>query len=454
MMTASQRRFLGAFAIVLAVAVASPVIAQTAAQMAALEARLMARLEQRLAEESEASRADQEAQRIAFEQAIRATAQSSSPLDRRALAAIDAGRTAEGVGVLEERARARDALVTADADAAARRVRADEWKRIGALAFLDNTARSTEAYETALSFAPDDPEILDQLANLYQRLARGPDAVRVAQRLAGQSDAEWRARGLIHLGDMELEANQEEPARTHLEAAIAAAQQADSVRQEVRATTRLAGVYLLERNNRQFEATLERSLSLARANQLRYEEAEALYLLGTAHFSRGRGSLTGRRRQFEQAEAYFAQAHAIAVEGNDEISAAQVQVRRGHVARLMENNALAENYLREAIATFERRGVRARLGFAQHQLAAVLADEGRLEEARPIFRSAVDQVRAANLPLYEGSALMDWAQAEYEAGARGEACRLIRESRAAFGRAEGAGAFRMQTAIMSSTFCD
>ncbi len=152
--------------------VASPVIAQTAQQMAALEARLMARLEQRMAEEGEASRADQEATRLAFEQAVRATARSDNALDRRALAAIDAGQTGQGIGVLEERARARDAQATASGDVAARLARSEEWKRIGALAFLDNTARAVQAYENALQFAPDDAETLDQLAYLYERQAR------------------------------------------------------------------------------------------------------------------------------------------------------------------------------------------------------------------------------------------------------------------------------------------
>jgi len=433
--------------------IASPVIAQTAAEMAALEARLMARLEQRLAEESEASRADQEATRLAFEQAVRATARSDNALDRRALAAIDAGQTGQGIAVLEERARARDAQAQASTDASLRLARAEEWKRIGALAFLDNTERAVNAYENALQFAPDDPVILDQLAYLYERQARSADRSRVAQRLAELDDPETRAKGFIHLGDVRLEANEAAPARQQYEQGAAAAREAGSARQEARALTRIAATYLLARNNRQFETAIQQSLAISRANNLRYEEAEALYAIGTAHFTRGRTSLTGRQNQFAQAETYFSQVERIGRETNDEIATAQVMVRRGHVARMMENQTLAEGLLREAIAIFQRRGVVQRLGFAQHQLAATLVEQGRLEEARPLFRSSVAQARENNLPLYEGSALLDWAQAEYRARNQPEACRLIRESNAAFDRAEGAGAFRLQTGMMTSSYC-
>ncbi len=429
------------------------VLAQTAAEMAALETRLMARLEQRMAEEGEASRADQEAQRLAFEQAVRAMGRSNNALDRRALAAIDRGNTDQGLAVLEERARVSDAQVLASGDAAARQARAEEWKRIGALAFLDNTARAVEAYETAVRFAPNDAEALDQLAYLYARLARRADQARVAQQLADQTDPEWRAKGLIHLGDVRLEANEHRAARQHFEQAIEAARLANSARQETRATTRLAAAYMLGGNNREFEITIEQALALSRANNLRFEEAEALYARGTAHFTRGRGSLTGRQRHFAEAERYFAEAHAIARELNDEIGAAQVAVRRGHAAHLMDDNTRAEGTLREAITTFERRGVRQRLGFAQNQLANVLVALGRLGEARPLYQSSVELARQANLPLYEGNALLEWSQAEGRAQNFAEACRTGREAQAAFNRAEGAGPFRAMAGMNASTYC-
>lgn len=455
-MSAPVRSLLVGFTVLLALVFGPGVLAQTAAEMAALENRLMARLEQRMAEEGEATRADQEAQRLAFEQAVRAMARSDNALDRRALAAIDQGRTGQGLDVLEERARASDAQVLASGDATARQRRADEWKRIGALAFLDNTARAVEAYENALRFVPDDAETLDQLAYLYARQARRAEQARVAQQLADHSDQEWKARGLIHLGDVRLEAGEARAGRQHYESAIEAARQAGSVREETRATTRLAAAYMLAGNNREFEASIEQALALSRANGLRWEEAEALYARGTAHFMRGRSSLMGRQRHFAEAEPYFAQAHAIARELNDEIGAAQVAVRRGHAAHLMNDNTRAEGMLREAIATFDRRGVRQRLGFAQHQLANVLVAQGRMGEARPLFQSSVDLAREANLAMYEGSALMEWGQAEANSQNNAEACRITREAQAAFvraGDAEGAGAFRTMTGISANLYC-
>src|SRR5438067_6649384 len=85
------------------------VSAQTNEEGAALESRMIARMERRLAEQGTETKGQSEAQRIAFKQAIDTMAKSISELDRKVLIAIDKGATKEGLDVLEERARVRDA---------------------------------------------------------------------------------------------------------------------------------------------------------------------------------------------------------------------------------------------------------------------------------------------------------------------------------------------------------
>lgn len=137
----------------------------------------------------------------------------------------------------------------------------------------------------------------------------------------------------------------------------------------------------------------------------------------------------------------------------DEISRAQLLVRRGHVARLMDDLPLSEQRLREALEILQRLGVRARFGFAQQQLGATLAKEGRVNEALPLFQNAVEIARQTSQPGYEASALYDWAQAEADRNNMPEACRLGRLSAAAFERAPGQQGQAGPVRMLSSLWC-
>jgi tetratricopeptide (TPR) repeat protein len=442
-------------AIALSAVSAVLVIAQSDAKLAALEARLMTRLEQRLAEETEDIRRDQEAMRLSLQQAIQDLAASKNSLDRKVLDALDAGKTAPAVTVLVERAELRDEAVrkAPQRNDTESQARADEWKKIGALAFLDDTAGAVAAYERALSFAPNDPQALDQLAWLYDRLGRDTDRDRVAERLASASEPESRVRGLLHRADVHLEANDGTTARPYVTQALEAARAANSKRLEVKATTYLAGADALSGEFDAARTAAEQALAMARSEKLPQEEAEALYAQGSIEFMEASRSPFRRKGRLERADQAFAEAERVLVGVKDEIGAAHIQVRRGHLARVLNNREEAEQQLRAAIAVFERRGVRSRLGFAQQQLGTVLAMDGKMDEARVFFQKGVEVAHATGRVAYEALALGEWAVAEAKAGKRNDGCRLARQSEALYERVPARQNERRRVGEMARQLC-
>lgn len=446
-----HRSTLRAVAIVTALCVGLPVIAQTAELEN--EARVMARLELRIAEERELDDIEDDANDLAMREYLAALTRSTNAVDRRAVAAIAQGNVSDGVTILEQRARARDTQVAAN-DAAARLARAEDWKQVGAAAFLDNTERAIAAYENARRFAPDDPGVLDQLAWLYGRQARTADRREVAQRLTMLEAPESRVRGMVHLADIYLD-DESNPAaaRPYIDQALALATEHNLVKQQAFLWSLLAGAQILQNDMRDAERSAARALEISRANGLPFEEAAALFIQGTIHFARGRTALINRQPHFRRAEESYAQVQAIFEAQNDEIALAQILIRRGHVARLMNDLPVSEQRLRQALEILTRLGVRARFGFAQQQLAATLAEARRYDEAVPLFRSAVELAREARQPAYEGAALYEWAVAENSRRNMPEACRLARESQAAFRRAPGRGGEATAVGMLATLYC-
>ncbi len=270
----------------LAVAAGSSTVAQTSEDLAAMEARLTARLERRIAEEGTETKGQIDALRISFKQAIDALAKSSSDLDRKALVAIDKGATKEGLAVLEERARARDAAaaqnaagVTAEARPNEERKRAEEWKSIGALAFLDNTERAIAAYQRALKFAPEDAGILNQLGELYLRQAQWSDRVAVGERLTHLKDPEAQAEGYFNIADSYLEQGDPSRGRKEAERGLAVARSANVKRLESRCLSLLAGANLEEGQFGAADEVAAQALKIAQAGGFTYERIIALFML-------------------------------------------------------------------------------------------------------------------------------------------------------------------------------
>jgi tetratricopeptide (TPR) repeat protein len=237
-----QRSGLRIVAIVTALSLALPVIAQTAELE--MEARVMARLELRLAEEREVDNIEDEANDLAMREYLAALTRSTNQVDRRAVAAIAAGNVSSGVTILEQRARARDTQAAAN-DTAGRLARAEDWKQVGAAAFLDNTNRAISAYENALRFAPQDPIVLDQLAWLYGRQAREEDRRSAAQQLTMLQAPESRVRGLIHLADIYLDKSDGRGARPYVDQALSLATEHNLLKQQAMLLSFLAGCQML-----------------------------------------------------------------------------------------------------------------------------------------------------------------------------------------------------------------
>ncbi len=81
---------------------------------------------------------------------------------------------------------------------------AESYRRLGALAFLDDTAAALEAYEKAVDAWPDDIRAWNQLGQLLLRIGDSYGAEEAYQTVLElgekQNDSEWRARAYNNLG--------------------------------------------------------------------------------------------------------------------------------------------------------------------------------------------------------------------------------------------------------------
>jgi len=419
-----------------AIAAGSQAVAQTSEDLAAMEARLTARLERRIAEEGTETKGQIDALRISFKQAIDALAKSSSDLDRKALVAIDKGATSEGLAVLEERAKARDAAaaqnaasLTAEARQNDAKNRAEEWKRIGALAFLDNTERSIAAYRQALKFAPDDAGILNQLGELYLRQAQWNDRVAIGERLTHLKDPEAQAEGYFNIADSYLEQGDPSRARREAERGLAVARSANVKRLESRCLSLLAGANVQEGKFSAADEFAAQALKIAQAGGFTYERIMALFTLAGIGEAKVRMMPSGQRAAaLEDVDRQYSEVEGALLKVEDPVAAANVLVNRAGVALAMGDTALAESRLRTAFLRLESAGATARLGYVEAKLGTALVAGKRIDDAIPYFKSSVQRAQQAKDPGREAVALIAWAQAEAMRANRAEACRLARQS--------------------------
>jgi tetratricopeptide (TPR) repeat protein len=410
--------------------------AQTSAEQSAMEARLMAKLERRIAEEGTETKGQIDAIRISVKQAIESLSKSSNALDRKTLVAIDAGATKDGLAVLEERAKARDAAAaqnspraTADVRQNEEKSRADEWKRIGALAFLDSTDHAISAYQQALKFAPDDAGILDQLAELYLRQAKWSERITVGERMTHLKDPEAQAEGYFNIADSYLEQGDPTQGRKAAEQGLSIARSAGVKRLESKCLFLLAGA---DSQEGKFDAADEgaaQALRIAQANGFTYERIMALFTIAANAEARVRTMPPGQRAAaLADVDRQYSEVEAALLKIEDPVAASNVLVNRGGVALAMGDVALAQARLRTAFLRLESAGATARLGVVEAKLGSVLAASKRFDDAIPYFKSSVQRAKQAKDPGRETVALIAWAQAEAMRSNRPEACRLLQEA--------------------------
>lgn len=402
--------------------------AQSAAEMDALEARLMARLEARLAEETEAMRSEQAVFRASVQDAVRTLASSQNQIDRRAIVAVASGRTDAGLGVLEERARARDAQANAANTPAARQARSEEWRRIGALAFLESTERSIGAFEQALTFAPNDPQLLDQLAQLYERQGRHEDERRIGERLIGLGDPVGRAKGNIYISSASTHLGDNDAAISAANDAVAAAREAQVPEVLVEALCQQAAAYALARNLRTAERSADEATLVARENNLELQLGYAHGVAGLIHRVKATQSLFSREASARRAIAEYTQAaeifhrlHNLAFEG-------AVLTDLQDAERIAGDYQSAETHARAAIAIFEPMGARRPLAMAQVGLGVALAKQARVEESRSAFQLGLDGARALGNHQLLAYTLATWGSEEMNFHNGPRACALLTEA--------------------------
>lgn len=410
--------------------------AQTDSEMAALEARLMARLERRLAEESAATNSQIGALRVAVQEAVQSLSRSGNELDRKALVAIDKGAVKDGVAVLEERAEARDAALATNAAAesgtalqAQKQSRAEEWKRIGALAFLENTSRAIAAYEQALNFAPSDAAILEQLSDLYARQARWNDRISMGGRLVALKEPDAQATGYFNIADSYLEQGQPSKARPDVERCLTIARSSHLSQQESKCLLLLAGASLQEGNLLDAERSASEALTIARKADQKDVEGMALFVLAAMGEQKVAAvPPTERKKALQEIDDIYEELERLAPTIHDPAAMPSVLIGRARIAMALGDAALAEARLKKALASMESSGVTARVSYVEEELGRALAAQARIGEAISHFKTSIEKARAAKEPRYEAIALMAWAAAEASRVNRPEACRLAQES--------------------------
>jgi tetratricopeptide (TPR) repeat protein len=410
--------------------------AQTNADVAAIEARLMAKLERRIAEEGTETRGQIDALRISVRQAVESFSKSSNELDRKSLVAIDTGAMKDGLAVLEERARARDAIaaqntavVTVEARQNEAKSRAEEWKRIGALAFLDNTDRAIADYQQALKFAPDDAGILDQLGELYLRQAQWSERITVGERMTHLKDPEAQAEGYFNIADSYLEQGDAARGRKAAEQGLSIARSASVKRLESRCLSLLAGANWQEGKFAIADEFAAQALRTAQMGGFTYERIMALGMIAGIGEAKARTMPPGQRAAaLADVDRQYSEVEGAALKIEDPVAAANVLVNRAGVALAMGDLALAQARLRTAFLRLESAGATARLGFVETKLGSVLAASNQFDSALPYFKSSVQRAQRAKDPGRETVALIAWAQAEVMRSNKPEACRLLKEA--------------------------
>lgn len=425
--------------------------AQSDVDMAALEARLMAKLERRLAEESANTNAQVGALRVAVQDAVRTLSKSVNDLDRKVLVAIDSGATKDGLATLEARAGVRDSAVEldrehtgADGNQESRlKARAEEWKQIGALAFLDSTDRAISAYQQALAFAPNDAQILNQLGELYMRKARWDDRIAVGERLTHLKSPESQAEGYFNIADSYLEQNHPSKVRKEGERCLTLARAASVSRLESKCLSLLAGANGQEGNFARAEQLAGEALRVARSGGHAYEEIMALFMIAATSEQAVKAAPVERRRAaLQDVDKKYADVERAVLKNGDPVAAAGVLVNRARLALGMGDAPLAESRLRKALKSMEETGATGRVGYVEQQLGQTLVAQSRIDEAVPYFQRSVLKAQQGKEPGYEAMALMAWAQAEAARSNKSEACRLAQQSYRVF--VEGVPELRTQ----------
>lgn len=423
------RKRLALVAVLMAMACLS-VQAQSPAELAGMIATLQARLSAER-QENEVLRLQNDALRLAAREAATFFGQSPDARDRNAVAAIASGRVRIGVAALEGRAREQDRVVRgAPAPSPSQlRGRAEDWKRIGALAFLDSTERAISAYEQALRFDPNDVEALDRLAYLYGRVGRADQREVFARRLQSLPSADANVRGLIqealllqwrgdHAGALRLLPRAEQLAREN---------QLFLLQSQVHILA--AGSAVVAHDFDRAKSQGESALQLAQTHAFQFETAGSHTVLGMMEYASAAGLLRPRRQNLERADAHFREAERVFRElgHQSELAAALTEHSRVRIAQGQNEAAIVLG--REAASIAESIQDRLRAAWAYKAIGTAYSNQGlfgNTREADANFSRAREQARNAGSPHTEAIILIEWAGVWYASDSR-RSCALASE---------------------------
>jgi tetratricopeptide (TPR) repeat protein len=162
-----------------------------------------------------------------------------------------------------------------------------------------------------------------------------------------------------------------------------------------------AYVIALDAGRKDLQTIAAQSLAAAHISRLELDEAEllltrALELAGESGSVRARlgatlsyGSFLTRKGELDAAETVLEEVRATATELGIEPPIAAALFKLGGIARIRGDHKRAEKHLREALRLIATRGDRGLLPDYQAQLAATLADLGKLDEGERLALEAL-----------------------------------------------------------------
>jgi class 3 adenylate cyclase/tetratricopeptide (TPR) repeat protein len=212
-----------------------------------------------------------------------------------------------------------------------------------------------------------------------------------------------------------------EESERYWQQALDAARTAGLKHQESLATHELASLFRIQLELDRVLPLLERARELAEESGSIVARAKALHSWANLHYLRG---------ELDEAEQVGEQARELLAEAGSSWWVARILLFLAHVARMKGDDVKAERQLRESIRILKPLEDRASLCESQRQLAEILLDRGKIDEAERFALEAIDTVGPLDR-ISVATTTMTLGLVRAAQGRDEEAERLLREAQIA-----------------------
>ena len=279
-------------------------------------------------------------QSTSLDDALSALAQTGNRQDRRALAALEDGRTEDGLSELEQET---DNLLRRDPEAAAIR-----FRQIGIIAQTVDNTRAARLYEHALELNPQDLRAMDLL------------------------------------GELELNRGNADAAQSLHERALSLARQNGDEAEEAAALSGLGSVAWSRENLDSADAYYAQALEVS---DMIGDLTRSARQLGN------RGLIAEARGDSESAEQYYSRALALMQSSGDVFGEALARNNLGNIARVRGEFDEAEDNYRLALSSLENADRHAHSALVIANLGRVAEGRGDRQAAERFYERALTRAR-------------------------------------------------------------